>query len=207
MNRKPDKLENLKKDNIAFFSDYEWFFEWENFLTLDYWKDWRNKILAFQTEEEIDFYTQRLDGIAYAIWKSKKYGVREAKELFKYHYFYEKHGMMEGRDHESMIKEEESRLQNISHEDWKKEYRFSYAHLDLKEMSTEEINQNFGKKIKDKIGKRLDWTKEQLTEEKMSLDSNNNPSPIVSGIMIIVLLASLVVYKKIKKKKEIHYGK
>jgi len=65
----------------------------------------------------LDFYTQRLDEIAYAIWKRKKYGERKAEGLFHYHFSYEKHGLMEGMDPDEIIKEEELRLQNISRKD------------------------------------------------------------------------------------------
>jgi len=123
-----NRLENLKRDNILFFSNYEWFPDWEIFLTnSDYWKSWRAKIPTFQTEKELDFYTQRLGEIVDLIRRCKKYGVRD------------------GEDADLLIKQEEKRLENISEEDWKKEYKF--ADVKLEEMSAEEINGNFGDEI------------------------------------------------------------
>jgi len=51
----------------------------------------------------------------------------------------------DGEDADLLIKQEEKRLENISEEDWKKEYKF--ADVKLEEMSAEEINGNFGDEI------------------------------------------------------------
>lgn len=145
MNRKNNQLEfeDLKRRRIDSLSKCECldqpFPEWENFLTLDYWKDWRNKISSFQTEKELGFYTDRLSDISYAIRRWKKDGYESPVMLFQYHYSREKHEAMSGMDPEEMIEQEELRLQNISWEDWQNEYKFSSKYLKINELSAEEM--------------------------------------------------------------------
>ena len=155
-----NRLENLKMDNFRYFSNYKWLSNWEEFLTSDYWKSWQTKIPVFQTEKELNFYTQRLGEIADLIHRCKKYGVEESANA------------------DLLIKKEEIRLQNISHEDWKKEYKFS--DVELKEMSVGEIKKNFGKDIDLLFEKDSDdnigydnWTKEQLITEINRLKAEN----------------------------------
>ena len=137
-----------------------------------YWKSWQTKIPVFQTEKELNFYTQRLGEIADLIHRCKKYGVEESANA------------------DLLIKKEEIRLQNISHEDWKKEYKFS--DVELKEMSVGEIKKNFGKDIDLLFEKDSDdnigydnWTKEQLITEINRLKAENeqlknNQAPVKS---------------------------
>ena len=115
------RLENVKRDEISHFSNYKWLLNWESFLTSDYWKSWKAKISACQTEKELRFYVQRLRKVADLISRCKKYG--------------------DGSD-DLLIKKEEKRLENISLEDLKKGDGF--ADIELKEMSLEEIDENFG---------------------------------------------------------------
>lgn len=166
----------MKRDEICYFHDYEWFPNWENFLTSDYWKDWRNKIPLFQSEEELIFYFRRLNQIAELIWRSKKYGVKE------------------GENADLLIKKEEVRLQNISQEDWKKEYKT--LNVEFKELSAKEMLNDpwfskqlgFGsenKKDEERKGKESSpiiendntdyksWTQEQLTAEVNRLKAEN----------------------------------
>lgn len=174
-----DRLENLKADNFRYFSNYEWLSDWEDFLTSGYWKSWQTKIPVFQDEKELIFYTQRLGEIANLISRCRKYGIKEEENADLL-----------------LIKQEETRLQNISHEDWKKEYKFSDT--ELKEMGVEEIEKEFGKDIDELFGlenksqeeqpkekekpskKESDnnidyksWTKEQLISEINRLKSEN----------------------------------
>ncbi len=178
MNRlEKNRLENLKKDNIYFFSNYEWLRNWEDFLTSDYWKIWRTKISTFQTEKELDFYIQRLWEIADLIHRCKKYGVGEEE------------------NDDLLIKQEEIRLQNISQEDFKKEDKF--ADVEFKELSTEEMLNDpwFNKEIDNLFGlenkklpkeeekpvekngdNKIDyqtWTKTQLISEINRLKAEN----------------------------------
>jgi hypothetical protein len=61
----------------------------------------------------LKFYTQRIEGIADAIWNWKKNKRTEARDLFKYHYSQERHGKMRGMSSSEMIKQEELELQSI----------------------------------------------------------------------------------------------
>ena len=150
-----NRIENLKADNFRYFSNYEWLSNWEDFLTSDYWKSWQTKIPVFQNEKELIFYTQRLGEIASLISRCRKYGTREEENADLL-----------------LIKQEETRLQNISHEDWKKEYKFS--DVELKEMGVEEIEKEFGKDIDAFFGLEYkSWTKDQLISEINRLKAEN----------------------------------
>ncbi|KLL04981.1 MAG: hypothetical protein MRERV_7c005 [Mycoplasmataceae bacterium RV_VA103A] len=151
-----NRLENLKKDNFHYFSDYKRLSSWEDFLTSDYWKSWRTRIPVFQTEKELVFYTQRLGEIASLISRCRKYGTREEENADLL-----------------LIKQEEIRLQNISSENFKKEYRF--ADVEFKELSTEEILNDpwFNKEIDKFFGLengKFSKEKEELSEK----DSNSD---------------------------------
>jgi hypothetical protein len=161
-----NRLENIKRDEIRYFSNYKWLPNWEKFLTSDYWKSWQAKISTFQTEKELDFYAQRIGELADFIHRCKKYGVRG------------------GENADLLIHKEELRLQNISLEDWKKEYKFS--DVKFEEMSTEEITKTFGKDIeviiKGEVSEKLNksenydnWSDEkELIKEIEKLNSLKN---------------------------------
>jgi len=163
MNRGVNRLENIKRDEISRFSNYEWLPNWEIFLTSDYWKSWRTKISVCQTEKELSFYIKRLREIADLISSCKKYG-----------------------DDDLLIKKEEKRLESISEEDFKKEDKF--ADVEFKELSLEEMSSDpwFSKQLgldnQEKNQNKKDndsdidykiWTKEQLISEINRLKAEN----------------------------------
>jgi hypothetical protein len=97
-------LEHNKRSNILFF---EGKLVWESclgkredFLTSNYWKNWREKIKNFQNQDEMDFYVNRLSALMSFICQS----VADK-------------GWVNNKS-DPRIKKEEERLENISEKEW-----------------------------------------------------------------------------------------
>jgi hypothetical protein len=205
MNREINRLENLKKGEIKSLSDCKWldqpFPEWENFLTLDYWKDYRTKILSFQTEKELDFYAERLRSISYAIRCYEKDGDTSSTNLFQFHYSREKHEIMKGMDPIEMIKQEELRLQNISWEDWQNEYKFSPKYLKINELSTGEMLDDpwFNEQINNLFGLKNENLPKTKKKEQQERDTSAFQFSKITGELTI--FSSEINFNKFYQKK------
>jgi hypothetical protein len=202
---KRDKLENLKKDEIEFFSEWKYgekiFPEWENFLTLDYWKDWRNKISNFQTERELVFYASRLGQITSAIYEWKKEGRNNPRGLFRYHYSREIHDVMWGMDPDEMIKQEELRLQNISQVDWRKQYKWAFSRPGINKLSIEEMLDDswFSEQINNLFDLKNGKLPKNKEEEREDFDTGMFQKDEKNGKLTIFVKE--VKFKKFYKKK------
>lgn len=146
-------LEHNKRSNILFFegkSVWEGYLgRREDFLTSDYWKNWREKIKNFQNQDEMDFYVNRLSALMGFIYQS----VADKGWV------------------DNEIKKEEERLENISEKEWKKEDKF--ADVELKEVSAEEILNDPW--FNEKIDKIFGLENGKLSKEKpVEKDSDND---------------------------------
>jgi len=118
-----------KRSTLHGFIHYEsWNIpNWENYLTLDYWKNYQKKIMDFKNIKELHLYGDRLSalrnfienkvkGCSYANWNQE----RNISNI--------------------TIAEEEARLAEIeSEEDWKKDVANAFPNTILKELSFEEM--------------------------------------------------------------------
>jgi len=180
-----------KRNDLYSTLDYKWLPNWENHLTLDYWKNWREKIMAFKNIKELYLYTTRLRALqnfivnkvknqSYANWNQK----RDITNI--------------------TIFEEEQRLVKVeSEEKWKKDVANAFPNTKLRELSIEEILND-------------SWFRKQLgfdeqTQNKNtqgSLDSNQSSRDheglIISEIIIfsILLVIVIVIFKRVLRKKD-----
>lgn len=134
---------------------------WENYLTLDYWKNYQKKIMDFKNIKELYLYGNRLSALrnfienkvkdcSYANWNQE----RNISNI--------------------TIAEEEARLAEIeSEEDWKKDVANAFPNTILKELSTEEMMNDpwFNKEIDNLFG--LENGKLPKEEEK-SVEKNDD---------------------------------
>ncbi len=142
---------------------------WEEHLTSEYWKSWREKIRNFQNEDEFVFFVDRLLKLRTSIlWTIRYYkGDRYDADYIR-----------------KLVDINEKKLQNISEEDFKKNGNFSG--VGFKELSAQEMLNDpwFSKEIDNIFGLEngkdsnsninyQTWTKEQLITEINRLKSEN----------------------------------
>lgn len=196
-------LEHNKRCNILFFagkSVWEGYLgKREDFLTSNYWKNWRERIKNFQSQDEMNFYVDRLSALMSFIYQS----VADK-------------GWINNKS-DPRIKKEEERLENISEKEWKREDKF--ADVELREVSAEEalndpwfnkeIDNIFGRENR-KLSKEAENSKGKL-ENMVGVGSSNTQQSInnsslilllVGGAILLVGLVSFLVIKGTKKIKK-----
>jgi len=196
-------LEHNKRCNILFFagkSVWEGYLgKREDFLTSNYWKNWRERIKNFQSQDEMNFYVDRLSALMSFIYQS----VADK-------------GWINNKS-DPRIKKEEERLENISEKEWKREDKF--ADVELREVSAEEalndpwfnkeIDNIFGRENR-KLSKEAENSKGKL-ENMVGVGSSNTQQSInnssltlllFGGAILLVGLVSFLVIKGTKKIKK-----
>jgi len=168
------------RDNLFKGKNYYLASDWEENLTSDYWKNWREKVKTFQNKEEFSFFCDKVLKLrSYVLWVIRYYrGDRyDASHIRK------------------LVEIKERKLENISQEDFKKEDKF--ADLEFKELSTKEMlndpwfnkeidnffgleNRKLPKEEEKPVEKNGDnninyqtWTREQLISEINRLKAEN----------------------------------
>jgi hypothetical protein len=101
---------------------------WKNCLSLDYWKNWREKITTAEYKEEVKFYIRKRSVLRMFILKSTGWKEKKVSANFL-----------------DLVKREEKRFQDISREEWDKEQSRSPRDGEFREMSAKEISKMFGK--------------------------------------------------------------
>lgn len=129
-----EMADNKFKDRAIYQEEREQEFEldsnafWKKYLSLDYWKNWREKIVTAKYKEEIKFYIRKRDALRMFILKST--GWKEEKV---------------SANVLDSIKKKEKRLQDISKEEWDKKQNQPPRDGELREMSAKEISKMFSK--------------------------------------------------------------
>ena len=182
MNRKfcdeeKEELINYVETRDNFFRDEDNYLAsvWEEHLTSEYWKSWREKIRNFQNEDEFVFFVDRLLKLRTNIlWTIRYYkGDRYDADYIR-----------------KLVDINEKKLQNISEEDFKKKGKS--ADVGFKELSAQEMLNDpwFSKEIDNIFGLEngklpkvekdsngdinyQTWTKEQLISEINRLKTEN----------------------------------
>jgi hypothetical protein len=168
---KSEILKKIKSGSIAFLKEKKELINWEIYhaywedylSSSDYWKNWQEKINSFETEKEVNFYTDRL-------WTFIEFVKNHTRKDIR---FVENAKQWDPLNTPKLIEQELKRLENISQEDFKKEDKF--ADVEFKELSIKEMLNDpwFNKEIDNVFG--LENRKLPREEEKpVEKNGDNN---------------------------------
>lgn len=100
---------------------------WKKCLSLDYWKNWQEKITTANYKEEIKFYIEKRSALRMFILKSTSWKEEKISTNFL-----------------DLVKKTEEKYQNMSKEEWNEVQNQPPRDGELREMSTEEISKMLG---------------------------------------------------------------
>ncbi|WNE40927.1 MAG: hypothetical protein mread185_000384 [Mycoplasmataceae bacterium] len=181
-------------------TDEEWELShvWKEYLSSDYWKKWREKLITFKHKEEIKFYIMRYQELRIFILKITNWG---KEPQFGGKIDYEKTS--------KIISQKEIELQNMSKEEYVKKTNQPPPDGEWREMNYKEIKDSFFGDLPD-----YGWNFENR-ENQQILEKENKTSlffkrkefiwTILAFLFIFSL--SLVFYFCLKKKNQSKYEK
>ncbi|MCE8162932.1 MAG: hypothetical protein I3273_00780 [Candidatus Moeniiplasma glomeromycotorum] len=177
-----ENLEKTKSGSIAFIKDKDklnrwdiYHAHWENYLTShDYWKNWQTKINNFQTQKEVNFYTDRLRAFIDFVKENTRKDIRYVENAKPW----------DPIKTPKLIEQELKRLESISEEEFKKTDK--WGQVEWKKLSVEEMLNDkwFSKEIDNLFGKNIEKGENKETyhqpknEVEQKQPSKQNPEKL-----------------------------